>query len=74
VVGNLRNRIVGRRRPYRGGLEGAQGFFEMASRLRGNAPFIPRGVYRFKSHEDLDAWTLKMLTRPKAGRPQLPTS
>lgn len=28
-------------------------------------PFIPKGVYRFKTHEEADAWTLKMLTRIK---------
>ena len=26
----------------------------------------PRGVYRFHSHEEADAWTLKMLNRKKA--------
>lgn len=61
-------RIVGRRQPYSGGLEGLQGFFEMLGQLRGDQPFIPRGVYRFKSHEELHEWTLRMLTRPKAAR------
>ena len=74
VVGTLKTKIVGQRQPYRGGLQGAQGFFEAAVKLRGDAPFIPRGVYRFKSHEELDEWTLKMLTRPRAGRPPSPTS
>jgi hypothetical protein len=27
------------------------------------APGIPRGVYRFASHEEADAWLTKMLTR-----------
>ena len=52
------------------GLEGLQSFFELCIRLRGDQPFIPRGVYRFKSHEDLDQWTLKMLTRPRVAHPQ----
>ncbi len=26
----------------------------------------PRGVYRFHSHEEADAWTLKMLNHKKA--------
>ncbi|MHA3773963.1 hypothetical protein ACXR0O_20720 [Verrucomicrobiota bacterium sgz303538] len=28
-------------------------------------PSIPKGVYRFKSHEEADAWTWKMITRPR---------
>jgi hypothetical protein len=57
---------VGRRKPYSGGLAGLQRFFELCLRLRGDRPFLPRGVYRFKSHEEADAWTMKMLTRAKA--------
>jgi len=64
-----RMKILGKRKPYSGGLEAMQGFFEMMIRLRGNQPFMPRGVYRFKSHEEAAKWTLKMLNRPKAGRP-----
>ena len=60
-------KTVGRRRPYSGGLAGLQGFFEMCIRLRGDRPLFPRGVYRFKTHEEADEWTLKMLTRAKAG-------
>jgi hypothetical protein len=63
-------KVIGKRKPYSGGLEGVQGFLEMIIQLRGDQPFIPRGVYRFKTHEELNAWTLKMLTRPKAARPQ----
>jgi hypothetical protein len=60
---------VGRRKPYSGGLAGLQGFFELCLRLRGNRPFLPRGVYRFNSHEEADAWTMKMLTRAKVAPP-----
>ena len=28
---------------------------------------VPRGVYRFNSHEEADEWMWKMLTRPKKG-------
>jgi len=31
------------------------------------APFVPKGVYRFASHEEADAWLLKMITRPRKG-------
>jgi hypothetical protein len=26
-------------------------------------PHLPKGVFRFKTHEEADAWMLKMLTR-----------
>jgi len=26
---------------------------------------VPRGVYRFHSHEEADEWMMRMLTRPK---------
>lgn len=28
-------------------------------------PFVPRGVYRFNSHEEADEWLWKMITRQK---------
>lgn len=28
---------------------------------------VPRGVYRFNSHEEADAWMWKMINRPKKG-------
>ncbi|MBN2197213.1 MAG: hypothetical protein JW751_30700 [Polyangiaceae bacterium] len=28
-------------------------------------PFVPRGVYRFASHEAADEWLLRMLTRTR---------
>jgi len=45
--------------------------FAMASqksmnRLRrtfGHGPLCPKGVFRFKSHEEADAWMFKMLAR-----------
>lgn len=63
-------KTVGRRKLYSGGLQGAQGFFEMVIKLRGDQPFLPKGVYRFKTYDEEHEWTLKMLTRPKAVRPQ----
>ncbi|MBL9169782.1 MAG: hypothetical protein JNN07_18730 [Verrucomicrobiales bacterium] len=57
-------KVIGRRRPGKGGLDSANGFLKLVISLRGEKPFIPRGVYRFSSHEEKDAWTLKMLTRP----------
>jgi len=28
-------------------------------------PFVPRGVYRFRTHEEADAWLWAMITRTK---------
>ncbi len=27
-------------------------------------PFAPRGVFRFRTHEEADQWLMKMITRP----------
>ena len=37
----------------------------MVNVLREGRPSIPKGVWRFKSFEEADAWTMKMLTRPR---------
>jgi hypothetical protein len=60
---NNEMKIVGRRRPSRGGLDEANRFLHLVADLRKGKPFIPRGVHRFTSHEEKDAWTLKMLSR-----------
>lgn len=36
----------------------------LAVDLRGDKPFLPRGVHRFRSFEESEEWTLRMLTRP----------
>jgi hypothetical protein len=57
-------KVVGRRQPKQGGdILAAQGLFELAQQLRSGKPSIPRGVYRFRSHDEKDGWILKMLTR-----------
>lgn len=28
-------------------------------------PFVPRGVYRFDSHQEADEWLWRMITRPR---------
>jgi hypothetical protein len=54
---------VGRRQNSRQGLLAADGFLKLVGTLREGRPFIPRGVHRFRSHEEKDTWTLKMLNR-----------
>lgn len=58
------------RKPAEGGLEAASGFLEMIIALRGDKPFLPKGVYRFKSFEEADQWSLEMMTRQKVRAPQ----
>jgi len=58
-------KVVGRRKPGRGGVVAAAGFLDLVIALRGNKPYIPKGVHRFRTVEESRAWTLKMLTRPR---------
>ena len=62
-------KVIGRRR-WRGGLAAAAGLLDLALRLRGDKPFIPKGVHRFASFEESDAWSLTMLTRPRKPAPR----
>jgi len=43
-------------------------FAPMQQMLRGvrqSLPFMPKGVWRFKSFEEADQWKMKMQTRPR---------
>ena len=56
-------KTVGKRIPSSGGLLAAEGFLKLVIALRGNKPFIPRGVYRFRSFEEKEEWAKKNLNR-----------
>lgn len=61
-------KVVGQRQ-WQGGLTAAAGLLDLAVRLRGDKPFIPKGVHRFATFEESETWSLTMLTRPrKRGR------
>ena len=60
-------KVIGRPKKMREGLEAMNGLLELAIELRGNKPFAPQGIYRFKSYEEADEWRMKMLTRASAG-------
>lgn len=65
---DLPTKVIGGRR-WGKGLEAAAPLLRLTVRLRGDKPFVPRGVYRFRSFEEGDEWFLRMLTRPrKPGR------
>jgi hypothetical protein len=42
--------------------EKTNGFLKLVVELNKKNKFIPKGVYRFKSHEESDKWILKVLT------------
>jgi hypothetical protein len=56
-------KVVGRRR-WAPGLAASAPLLRMVVQLRGNRPFLPKGVHRFRSFEEAEEWTLRMLTRP----------
>lgn len=61
-AGDERVKIVGRRRLGRG-LSAAAPLLRLVVELRGRKPFLPRGIHRFRSFEESEEWTLRMLTR-----------
>jgi hypothetical protein len=59
-------KVVGRRRPpARRDLVYAAPLLSLAVRLRGSRPFLPKGVHRFRSFEEADQWSLRMMARPR---------
>lgn len=56
-------KTIGRRRRGVRGVEDARGFLELVVRLRAGRPFIPKGLYRFKTFDESAKWSLKMMTR-----------
>ena len=61
-------KVVGRRRqPASPDLVYAAPLLDLVVDLRGRKAFIPKGVHRFVSFEEADAWSLKMMARPSHG-------
>jgi len=56
-------KVVGRRKPSSGGLKNANNLLELVIALRGNKPFFPKGVYKFKSFKEKEEWEKKMRSR-----------
>ncbi len=58
-------KVLGHRREPQPTCENMDAIQKLAVDLRGPGRlFVPKGVYRFKSHEEADEWLMKMLTRP----------
>lgn len=68
MTSQLPLKTIGKRRRSRGGLVAAAPLLDLVVALRGNRPFIPRGVHRFNSFEDSAAWSLLMMARSKPDR------
>ncbi len=61
-------KVVGRNASSKVDVVAIDGMQNMANVLRASRPFLPRGVWRFKTFEEADAWTHRMLTRcPRQG-------
>lgn len=56
-------RILGRRAARGAGFPAAAKFLEMVIALRGDKPFIPRGVHRFSTFEESQRWSIRMMAR-----------
>jgi len=56
-------KVVGRKGCVQAGLPRADAMQRLVGVLRKGKPFMPKGVFRFKSFEEADAWKLRMLTR-----------
>jgi hypothetical protein len=65
----LPTKVVGRRQ-WAPGLAATAPLLQLVLQLRGDRPFLPRGVYRFRSFEESEEWTLRMLTRPRKPVPR----
>jgi hypothetical protein len=57
-------KVVGRRGEAKVNVVTIDSMQRMAGVLRQNRPFLPKGVWRFKSFEEADKWMMDMLTRP----------
>lgn len=57
---------VGRRKIQDSFVHGP-GLQKLLARLRGDVPFpaFPKGVFKFRSFEEADAWTMHCLTKPR---------
>ena len=64
----LPTRVVGRRRRSAGGLNAAAPFLDLVRGLRRGKPFIPKGLHRFRTFDESQAWSVKMMSRSRLDR------
>jgi hypothetical protein len=58
-------KIVGRQGKPKVDVRTIDSMQRMVNVLQEGCPGIPRGVWRFKSFEEADQWTMKMRNRPR---------
>lgn len=56
-------KTIGRRAPAKGSIQNMDHLQRLAIALRGQKPLHPRGVFKFRTHAEKDAWTKKLLAR-----------
>ena len=61
---------IGRRTARGSGLHAAAKFLDMVIALRGDKPFIPRGVHRFSTFEESQRWSIRMMARRRKPDPR----
>ena len=59
-------KTVGHRKERPASLEDADRLLRTAWALRGTDKLVPRGLYRFKTFEEANAWMTKMMARTHA--------
>jgi hypothetical protein len=65
---NVTMKVVGRK-GRRTGLLATNNLLKLVIDMRGNLPFIPKGVHRFKTFEEAQRWSIQMMARrPKPDR------
>jgi hypothetical protein len=61
-------RVVGKRRTEGSAIDDQGRLARTAAALRGTADLVPRGLYRFRTFEEADAWMTRMMARTHALR------
>jgi hypothetical protein len=61
--GEANMKVIGRKGKPRIDVTTIDSLQKLANELRKGRPFMPKGLWRFRSHEEADSWKLKMLTR-----------
>jgi hypothetical protein len=62
-TGRLEMKVVGRKARPKVNAVAIDSLQRLANELRRGRPFVPKGVWRFKSFDEADEWKLRMLAR-----------
>jgi len=63
-------KVLGRRKTSRRGIVAAADFLDLVIQLRRGKPFIPRGLHKFRTFEEAQAWSIEMMARRSSPAPQ----